>query len=176
MSSAAVALLLLPVVAAAAAPAQAPHLIMALTDDLGWNYPGYHNPEVVTPTLDQLAKEGVRLESHYTYKYCAPTRGSFLTGRFPYHLAATRCNLIPSSIPEGTDLGYTMLPKLLATQGYVSHHVGKWCAKPRVPQCQPPQLSLLGCTLAADRAAACCCCCRCRCRCRCCQAPRLSYS
>ncbi len=103
-----------------------PHLIMALTDDLGWNYPGYHNPEVISPTLDQLANEGVRLESHYTYKYCAPTRGSFLTGRFPYHLAATRCNLIPSSIPEGTDLGYTMLPKLLAPQGYISHHVGKW--------------------------------------------------
>eukprot|EP01043_Picozoa_sp_COSAG02_P019242 COSAG02_NODE_920_length_15934_cov_11.363751_3_plen_360_part_00 len=103
-----------------------PHLIMALTDDLGWNYPGYHNPEVISPTLDQLANEGVRLESHYTYKYCAPTRGSFLTGRFPYHLAATRCNLIPSSIPEGTNLGYTMLPKLLAAQGYISHHVGKW--------------------------------------------------
>ena len=56
-----------------------PHLVMALTDDLGWNYPGYHNPEVISPTLDQLAHEGVRLESHYTYKYCAPTRGSFLT-------------------------------------------------------------------------------------------------
>ena len=37
-----------------------PHLIMALTDDLGWNYPGYHNPEVISPTLDQLANEGFR--------------------------------------------------------------------------------------------------------------------
>lgn len=61
--------------AAAATFSKKPHLVMALTDDLGWNYPGYHNPEVITPTLDKLAKEGIRLESHYTYKYCAPTRG-----------------------------------------------------------------------------------------------------
>jgi len=45
-----------------------PNIVFALTDDLGWNYPGYHNPEANTPTLDALAREGVRLDSHYTYK------------------------------------------------------------------------------------------------------------
>ena len=44
--------------------ASAPNLIYVLTDDLGWNYPGFHNPEVVTPTLDALAASGVQLESH----------------------------------------------------------------------------------------------------------------
>jgi len=92
---------------------------------------------VNTPTLDALAAEGVRLESHYTYKYCAPTRGSFLTGRLPYHLACTRCNFIPSSIPEGIDLGYTMLPKLLTAAGYVSHHVGKWHLGFHTPEYTP---------------------------------------
>ena len=66
------------------------------------------------------------LDRHYVYKYCAPTRGALLTGRYPYHLCATRCNLIPSTSPEGIDLGYTYLPKALASAGYVSHHVGKW--------------------------------------------------
>jgi len=42
-----------------------PHIVFALTDDLGWNYPGFHNEEIISPTLDRLAKEGVRLESHY---------------------------------------------------------------------------------------------------------------
>jgi len=60
------------------------------------------------------------------YKYCSPSRSSLLSGRYPFHLAATRCNLIPSSIPEGLDLGYTLLPKHLARAGYVSRHVGKW--------------------------------------------------
>jgi arylsulfatase B len=103
--------------AAAAMSSSQPHLVFALTDDLGWNYPGYHNPEVISPTLDKLAIGGVRLESHYTYKYCSPTRASFLTGRMPYHLPNVRCNLIPSSSPEGTPLGYSMLPLLLAPAG-----------------------------------------------------------
>jgi len=127
----ALSLALCDVSTAAARPMSAlatakPNIVLALVDDLGWNYPGYHNPEVNTPTLDRLAKQGVRLESHYTYKYCSPTRAAILIGRYPYHLANTRCNFIPSSIPEGVDLGYSMLPLHLATQGYVSHAVGKW--------------------------------------------------
>jgi arylsulfatase A-like enzyme len=99
----------------------------------GWNYPGYHNPEVITPTLDKLAAGGVRLESHYTYKYCSPTRAALLVGRMPYHLPNVRCNLIPSSSPEGTPLGYSMLPLVLAPAGYVSHAIGKWCAPSSPP-------------------------------------------
>ena len=41
-----------------------PNIVLALTDDLGWNYPGYHGTpsDTITPTLDQLAmQEGVRL-------------------------------------------------------------------------------------------------------------------
>ena len=49
-----------------------------------------------------------------------------MSGRYPYHLRATRCNLIPASVPEGLHLGYELLPKTLAKAGYVSHHVGKW--------------------------------------------------
>jgi hypothetical protein len=60
---------LLPLVAsnftgAASNATGAPNLIYVLTDDLGWNYPGFHNPEVITPTLDALAASGVQLESH----------------------------------------------------------------------------------------------------------------
>ena len=116
---------------AASAP---PHLVYVLTDDLGWNYPGYQNgqglglkSEVITPTLDHLAVvEGLRLNFSYMYKYCSPSRASFLTGRYPFKLANTRCNFIPSTIPEGVDLGYNFLPKHLAKAGYVSSHIGKW--------------------------------------------------
>ena len=50
---------------------------------------------------------------------------------------ACRCNFIPSSIPEGIDLGYTMLPKLLTAAGYVSHHVGKWHLGFHTPEYTP---------------------------------------
>lgn len=113
--------------ASTATPLTPPHIIMAITDDLGWHYPGYHNPTIHTPTLDRLAtQEGVRLNHSYMYKYCSPSRGSFMTGRYPWKMASTRCNFIPSSIPEGIDLGYTFLPKHLARANYYSTHIGKW--------------------------------------------------
>eukprot|EP01049_Picozoa_sp_SAG25_P009024 SAG25_NODE_860_length_5031_cov_10.214517_6_plen_160_part_00 len=64
----------------------------ALRADLGWNGVGYHNPQVSTPTIDALAGGGLKLDGFYTYKVCAPARASFLTGRFPFHLAATKTN------------------------------------------------------------------------------------
>lgn len=106
---------------------RSPHIIYILADDLGWNFPGYHNPDVITPTLDKLATdEGVRLESAYMYKYCGPSRGSLLTGRYPWRLPSVRCNFIPSSIPEGVPLEYNFLPKQLAKANYESYHAGKW--------------------------------------------------
>ena len=52
-----------------------PHIVFVLTDDNGWAGVGYNNPNLNTPTLDHLAETGLKLTSHYTYKYCAPTRG-----------------------------------------------------------------------------------------------------
>ena len=62
-------------------------IILALADDYGFNNVGYPhgpsggagNPEMRTPTLDQLAMEGVRLERHYVYKVCSPTRSALLS-------------------------------------------------------------------------------------------------
>ena len=106
-----------------------PHIIFALVDDNGWAGVGYNNPHLHTPTLDSLAGGGLKLTSHYTYKYCAPTRGAFLTGRLPYRLAATRANFIPWQLTDGTHLSYSMLPRRLKAAGYHSSHIGKWFAR-----------------------------------------------
>eukprot|EP01063_Lacrimia_lanifica_P015903 TRINITY_DN22557_c0_g1_i1.p1 TRINITY_DN22557_c0_g1~~TRINITY_DN22557_c0_g1_i1.p1 ORF type:complete len:579 (+),score=146.98 TRINITY_DN22557_c0_g1_i1:55-1791(+) len=112
--------------AAAHAVAKKPHIIVVLTDDLGWNAPGYNNPDLITPALDHLAATGVKLTSHYVYRYCSPTRAALLTGRGPVSLVNVRENFNPVTLPQGTDLGFTMLPARLAEAGYVSHQVGKW--------------------------------------------------
>eukprot|EP00750_Incisomonas_marina_P028583 INCI6776.3.p1 GENE.INCI6776.3~~INCI6776.3.p1 ORF type:complete len:662 (-),score=84.07 INCI6776.3:69-2054(-) len=115
-----------------------PHIVFVLTDDNGWAGVGYNNPNLNTPTLDHLAETGLKLTSHYTYKYCAPTRGAFLTGRLPYKLAATRSNLIPWTLPDGTHLSYTMLPEFLRSTGnYYSAHIGKWHQGLYTPQYTP---------------------------------------
>ena len=65
--------------------AKKPHLIYVIGDDVGWFKMGWHNPDARTPNLDALVKEGVELDRFYTYKYCSPTRSSFLSGRLPIH-------------------------------------------------------------------------------------------
>src|SRR5260370_21370360 len=66
----------------AAAP-KAPNCLVLIADDLGWRDVGYHGSEIRTPNLDRLAKAGVRLERHYVYPTCSPTRAGLLTGRNP---------------------------------------------------------------------------------------------
>jgi arylsulfatase A-like enzyme len=38
-----------------------------LADDLGAYELGYKNPLAITPTLDTLANEGIKLERHYVF-------------------------------------------------------------------------------------------------------------
>ena len=138
-------------VAASAAPSSShPHIVFLLTDDLGYNAPGYRNRDLHTPALDALAADGLKLEEYCecynaasplptssprrshppflladVYMYCAPTRGAFHTGRFPMHLDAVQKNLIPWSMPAGIDLRYEFLPAVLKKAGYQTHHIGK---------------------------------------------------
>ena len=59
-----------------------PHILLWVVDDQGWANIGFHNDEhVLTPTMDKLAGEGIKLDRQYTYRWCAPTRSALLSGR-----------------------------------------------------------------------------------------------
>src|SRR6186713_2650969 len=61
-----------------------PNIVLVMADDLGFGDVAFNgNPKVKTPALDQLAKDGVRLDRFYAAPVCSPTRGSAMTGRNP---------------------------------------------------------------------------------------------
>ena len=62
-----------------------PNIVVILSDDMGYGQPGFNggNPEL-TPHLDQLALQSVRMTQFYTHSVCAPTRAAFLTGRYAF--------------------------------------------------------------------------------------------
>ena len=66
----------------------APHIVFILIDDWGWNDIGYQSTWLswTTPTIDRLAQQGVKLSNYWTSCLCAPSRGSLMTGRYPFRL------------------------------------------------------------------------------------------
>ena len=75
-------LVLLLVAGAYAAPATKPHIVFVFVDDWGYaDVVGFRNPAIKSPNFDILAKTGLLLDRQYVFKYCSPSRVSFLTGR-----------------------------------------------------------------------------------------------
>ncbi len=62
-------------------PKDAPNILIALLDDVGFGVADTFGGEVHTPTLSKLAKEGIRYNAFHTTSICSPTRVALLTGR-----------------------------------------------------------------------------------------------
>ncbi|KFM73873.1 Arylsulfatase B, partial [Stegodyphus mimosarum] len=52
--------------------AERPHIIFIVADDLGWNDVGWNNPEMQTPHIDELAKNGIIMNQSYVQPICTP--------------------------------------------------------------------------------------------------------
>lgn len=115
-------LLLFAWIAQAAHPAP-PNVVFVLADDLGWNDIGYHNPDFRTPYLDQLAREGVELDTHYAQPQCTPSRVALLTGRYPSRFGA---HCLVASTKQAFPVGTPTLATLFKGQGYATALIGKW--------------------------------------------------
>ncbi|KAH9499682.1 hypothetical protein Btru_074420 [Bulinus truncatus] len=102
-----------------------PHLVFIVADDLGWNDVGYHNPDIISPTIDYLAQSGIILNQSYVQPLCSPSRSAFLTGVYPFRLG-TQHLVILNNQPVCVPLSRKFLPQVLKANGYVTHMVGKW--------------------------------------------------
>lgn len=115
---------LAPAVCANDKPKRPPNILIIISDDLGWRDVGWHGSEIRTPNLDKLARTGVRLERHYVYPTCSPTRAGILTGRNPsrFNIHAPIANRSEQSLPVDT----LTLARLLQRLGYYTGLIGKW--------------------------------------------------
>lgn len=108
-----------------------PNIVLILADDLGYgDLACFGHPRFKTPNLDRMAAEGARLTHFNTpAPFCAPTRASLMTGRYPF-----RCGLSANPAPDFggqyTELGLPMsevtLADLFHGAGYATGMVGKW--------------------------------------------------
>lgn len=63
------------------APKGAPNIVLVLLDDVGFGASSTFGGPCQTPTLDRLAKDGLRFTQFHTTALCSPTRAALLTGR-----------------------------------------------------------------------------------------------
>ena len=100
--------------------AEQPNLLLFLADDMTYTDLGcYGNPDVKTPAIDQLAKEGLKFTSCYnSAPTCSPLRQSLYTGLYPVRNGAH---------PNHSQVfaGVKSIPHYLEPLGYRIAIVGK---------------------------------------------------
>lgn len=104
-------------------PGKGPNILIIIADDLGWADVGYHGSDILTPNIDRLAGEGVRLEQHYVQPMCTPTRTALLTGRYPSRYGG---HAIAPSNQQVLPFGTVTLASSLKSCGYRTAISGKW--------------------------------------------------
>ena len=111
-----------------------PNIIYIYADDLGYGELGcYGQQKINTPSLDKLAKEGIRFTQHYTgAPVCAPARCMLMTGKHSGH-SYIRGNYELGGFEDDTEGGQMPLPegtftiaKMMKQAGYSTGAIGKW--------------------------------------------------
>ena len=108
--------------------AQKPNIVYILADDFGIGDVSVYNPngKIITPNIDQLAKNGVRFtDAHTTSSVCTPTRYGIMTGRYNWRTT------LKSGVLHGYDTPLLdpkreTVASFLQKQGYNTGIVGKW--------------------------------------------------
>ncbi len=105
-----------------------PNVILILADDMGYSDLGCYGSEINTPSLDNLASNGLRMTQFYNASRCCPTRASLLTGLYPHQanmgFMQEDCKLpgYGGHIPNNA----VTIAEMLRDNGYNTAMSGKW--------------------------------------------------
>jgi arylsulfatase A-like enzyme len=62
-------------------PKGAPNVLLIMTDDAGYGVSGTFGGVIPTPSMDRIAKMGLRFTQFHSTALCSPTRAALITGR-----------------------------------------------------------------------------------------------
>jgi arylsulfatase A-like enzyme len=129
-----------------------PNIVLVMVDDMGWSSIGCYGGMVETPTIDRLAKNGVRFNQFYNGARCCPTRATLMTGLHPHQVGIGHMTLpvksavdpkpgeatsgfalleadrsdVPASYQGWLNIDIPTLPEMLKASGYATYMTGKW--------------------------------------------------
>jgi uncharacterized sulfatase len=119
--------LFVPFVPSLTAAAAKPNVILIYSDDHGYADLAAQktDPDIRTPHLDALARDGVRFTNGYvTAPQCVPSRAGVLTGRYQQRFG------VEDNLKGPLPLAELTIAERLKPAGYISAQVGKWHLEP----------------------------------------------
>lgn len=115
---------------AAGSAASMPNIVILYSDDAGYADFGFQpncaeEMKKLTPHIDTIARDGVRLSNAYMSGcVCSPSRAGLMTGRYQGRFGYD--NNLPPGHKNGVDLAETFGVKRLQNMGYKTGLIGKW--------------------------------------------------
>jgi arylsulfatase A-like enzyme len=98
-----------------------PNIIVVMADDMGFSDLGCYGGEIKTPTIDRLAKDGLRFSQFYNCAICGPSRASLMTGCYPWNVGQAPGTSIFANLKKNC----VTVMQLLKANGYKTCAVGR---------------------------------------------------
>ena len=123
---------------------KAPHVAFILVDDWGSADAAFREaevrpgtqPQLRTPHIDSLAKEGVQLSQYYVQHICSPTRTALLSARYQIH-TGLQDGIIQAWARVCLPPRFGTIGDAFSSLGYATHAIGKWHAGVYRDSCLP---------------------------------------
>jgi arylsulfatase A-like enzyme len=101
-----------------------PNFVIIFTDDQGYQDVGcFGSPDIRTPRLDEMAKQGMKFTSFYAQPICGPSRAALMTGCYPMRVAERGNTKEVHPILHSEEI---TVAEVLKTQDYATACFGKW--------------------------------------------------
>ena len=115
------------------APKDAPNVLLIMTDDVGYGASSTFGGPISTPTMDNLASNGLRYIEFHTTALCSPTRAALITGRNHHNVASG----VITEFATGFDGYNSLVPKSAVSVGEIlkdnGWNTGWWGKMHNVP-------------------------------------------
>jgi arylsulfatase B len=111
-------------------PTRPPNILLVIADDLGLDASSQYDISAeypVTPTLDQLADQGLIFENAWSNPTCSPTRAGMLTGKFSTGTGV----LIPGDVLSEDETSLQSYIHQHLPGKYADAVIGKWHLGPQ---------------------------------------------
>src|SRR5512139_513583 len=109
-------------------PKGAPNVLLIMTDDQGYGVYSTFGGVIPTPTMDRLAKNGLRYTQFHSTALCSPTRAAIITGRNHHSVGFGQIGELATGYP-GYDSIITKnkatVGRILSDNGYATSWFGK---------------------------------------------------